>query len=110
MSISLLPLLLPLLQKRAHDNPKIEFLWNSVVDSAYANEKGTLGGVKVKNVKTGEISDVPLAGLFFAIGHEPATPFLDGQVRRRRRRRRRRGGFSLLLWTGPPRPCIALSP
>ena len=78
-------------QKRALGNPKIEFLWNSVVDSAYANEKGTLGGVKVKNVKTGEISDVPMAGLFFAIGHEPATNFLDGQVRRRHSRRQLEG-------------------
>ena len=35
------------------EHPKIEILWNSVVEEAYGNEKGTLGGVKLKNVKTG---------------------------------------------------------
>lgn len=69
-----------IMQKRAMDNPKIEFLWSSVVEEAYGNEKGMLGGVKVKNLKTGEVSDVPLSGLFFAIGHEPATKFLEGQI------------------------------
>jgi len=69
-----------IMQKRALEHPKIEFLWNSVVDEAYGNEKGLLGGLKVKNIKTGEITDVPVAGLFFAIGHEPATKFLDGQL------------------------------
>jgi hypothetical protein len=34
----------------------------------------------VKNIKTGEVTDLPVSGLFFAIGHEPATRFLDGQV------------------------------
>lgn len=69
-----------IMQKRALDNPKIEFLWSSVVDEAYGNEKGLLGGIKVRNLKTGEISDIKIAGLFFAIGHEPATKFLDGQL------------------------------
>ena len=41
-------------QKRALDNPKIEFLWSSVVEEAYGNERGMLGGAKVKNLKTGE--------------------------------------------------------
>lgn len=57
-----------------------QVLWDSVVVEAYGNEKGLLGGVKVQNVKTHEVTDVPLAGLFFAIGHEPATKFLDGQL------------------------------
>eukprot|EP00887_Chlorella_sp_A99_P006133 scaffold22.g6133.t1 len=69
-----------IMQKRALDNPKIEVVWDSVVDEAYGNEKGQLGGVKIRNVKTGEITDLPCAGLFFAIGHEPATKFLDGQL------------------------------
>lgn len=45
-----------IMQARAHSNEKIEFVWNSVVQSAYGNEKGLLGGVKVENVKTGEAS------------------------------------------------------
>jgi thioredoxin reductase (NADPH) len=69
-----------IMQKRVIDHEKVDILWDSVVDSAYGNEKGLLGGVKVRNVKTGEITDLPVAGLFFAIGHEPATKFLDGQI------------------------------
>mgnify|MGYP001810871063 CR=1 FL=1 len=41
------------LQKRALEHPKIEILWDSVVEEAYGNAKGMLGGVKVKNLKTG---------------------------------------------------------
>ena len=69
-----------IMQKRAMDNPKIEILWDSVVDEATGNEKGLLGGIKVRNVKTGNVQDFEVAGLFFAIGHEPATKFLDGQL------------------------------
>ena len=69
-----------IMQKRALDHPKIEFLWSSAVDSAYGDDKGKLAGLKVKSLKTGEVTDVPVAGLFFAIGHEPATKFLDGQL------------------------------
>jgi Pyridine nucleotide-disulphide oxidoreductase len=69
-----------IMQARALANPKIEVLWDSVVEEAYGNEAGLLGGAKVRNVKTGEVRDVPMAGLFFAIGHEPATRFLDGQL------------------------------
>ena len=69
-----------IMQKRALDHPKIEFLWSSAVDCAYGDDKGKLAGLKVKSLKTGEVTDVPVAGLFFAIGHEPATKFLDGQL------------------------------
>lgn len=58
----------------------LQVLWDSTVIEAYGNERGLLGGMKVQNVKTGEVSDVPVNGLFFAIGHEPATKFLDGQL------------------------------
>jgi thioredoxin reductase (NADPH) len=69
-----------IMQARALAHPKIEFLWSSAVDEAYGNAKGQLGGLKVKSLKTGEITDIPVSGLFFAIGHEPATKFLDGQL------------------------------
>lgn len=59
----------------------LQVLWNSVVEKAYGNEKGLLGGLAVKNVKTGNVKEVPVSGLFFAIGHEPASKFLNGQVR-----------------------------
>ncbi|KAJ4842121.1 nineteen complex- protein [Turnera subulata] len=67
-----------IMQSRALSNPKIEVIWDSVVEEAYGER--SLGGVKVKNVVTGEVSDLPASGLFFAIGHEPATKFLDGQL------------------------------
>lgn len=69
-----------IMQARALENPKIEVIWNSEVVQAYGEGNGPLGGVKVKNVLTGEVSDVKVAGLFFAIGHEPATKFLGGQL------------------------------
>ncbi|XP_073010781.1 thioredoxin reductase NTRB-like [Typha latifolia] len=70
-----------IMQARAIGNPKIEILWNSEIVEAYGEGKtGPLGGVKIKNVVTGEISDLKVSGLFFAIGHEPATKFLGGQL------------------------------
>lgn len=51
---------------------------------AYGNEKGMLGGLKVQDVKTKEVRDLPVSGLFFAIGHEPASKFLNNQVRTRK--------------------------
>ncbi|KIY98533.1 thioredoxin reductase (NADPH) [Monoraphidium neglectum] len=69
------------MQKRALEHPKITVLWDSAVEEAYGNERNMLGGVKVRNVKTGELTDLPISGLFFAIGHEPATKFLDGQLK-----------------------------
>ena len=69
-----------IMQQRVIDNPKIEILWDSVVEEATGNDKGFMGGVRVKNVKTGEVTEYEANGLFFAIGHEPATKFLDGQL------------------------------
>ncbi|XP_038687789.1 thioredoxin reductase 1, mitochondrial-like isoform X2 [Tripterygium wilfordii] len=71
-----------IMQNRVLSNPKIEVVWNSVVDEAYGDgQKGVLGGLKVKNVVSGEVSNLEVSGLFFAIGHEPATKFLDGQLK-----------------------------
>ncbi|KAL8168302.1 hypothetical protein V2J09_009801 [Rumex salicifolius] len=70
-----------IMQKRALENPKIEVLWNSVVQEAYGEEeKEVLEGLRVKNLVTGEVSDLKVSGMFFAIGHEPATKFLQGQL------------------------------
>ncbi|KAL5211913.1 hypothetical protein ABZP36_022760 [Zizania latifolia] len=56
-------------------------VWDSEVVEAYGGEGGgPLAGVKVKKLVTGEISDLQVFGLFFAIGHEPATKFLGGQL------------------------------
>ncbi|KAG2241953.1 hypothetical protein Bca52824_096207 [Brassica carinata] len=69
-----------IMQQRALANPKIDVVWNSTVVEAYGDGGGVLGGLKVKNVVTGEVEDLRVNGLFFAIGHEPATGFLDGAV------------------------------
>lgn len=72
-----------IMQQRALTNPKIQVLWNSAVVEAYGDQtqnNRVLGGLKVKNFVSGEVSDLKVSGLFFAIGHEPATKFLDGQL------------------------------
>ncbi|KAI4314678.1 hypothetical protein L6164_027565 [Bauhinia variegata] len=70
-----------IMQSKALNNPKIEVIWNSTVVEAYGDkDKKVLGGLKVKNVVNGDVSDLKVNGLFFAIGHEPATGFLNGQL------------------------------
>ena len=67
-----------IMQDRAFNNPKIEFLWDTVV-TEYLGE-GKLAGVMVENVKTGEASELPVSGLFIAIGHRPGTDLYKGQL------------------------------
>ncbi|CAD7700182.1 unnamed protein product [Ostreobium quekettii] len=67
-----------IMQRRALDNPKIEVLWDSVVTEAYGDN--LLKGVKIRNVKSGEERDLELSGLFFAIGHDPASQLVQGVV------------------------------
>ena len=72
-----------IMQQRVLTNPKIQVLWNLVVVGAYGDENTNnrvLGGLKMKKVSSGEVSDLKVWGLFFAIGHEPTTKFLDGQM------------------------------
>ncbi|PID56927.1 thioredoxin-disulfide reductase [candidate division KSB3 bacterium] len=67
-----------IMQERALNNEKIEFAWNSVVEDILGGEK--VEGVRLKNVKTGEYSDLPCEGFFLAIGHLPNTALIKGQV------------------------------
>jgi thioredoxin reductase (NADPH) len=60
-----------IMQERALANPKIEFLWHSVVEDLVGTD--TLEGAVVRNVQTGETSTLPVTGLFVAIGHRPNT-------------------------------------
>src|SRR5712692_3879378 len=60
-----------IMQERALKNPKIRFVWDSVVNEVLGEEK--VSGVRVENLKTGKASTIPCAGLFVAIGHEPNT-------------------------------------
>jgi thioredoxin reductase (NADPH) len=83
-----------ILQNRLFANPKIEVIWDTVVDDIL----GTTGfppsatGVKIRNVKTGKVSELKADGIFVAIGHAPATGFLGDKLRMKP------GGY---LWTAP---------
>jgi thioredoxin reductase (NADPH) len=65
---------------RVQAHEKIEVLWNSVIDEVLDVEKNEVTGLKIRNVKTGEISDLAVAGLFVAIGHKPNTDAFKGQL------------------------------
>lgn len=67
-----------IMAQRVQSNPKIEMVWNSAVEEIYGEKLVT--GLKIKNVSTGDITDLPVSGLFWAIGHVPNTQFLNGQV------------------------------
>lgn len=64
--------------ERAKSNPKIEFKWNSVVTDVLGDQ--SIKGLRLKDTKTEKESELPVGGLFVAIGHTPATEFLKGQV------------------------------
>lgn len=67
------------LQSRAMDNPKIEVVWNKVVDSFLGEQ--ALSGLRVKDTNTGDVVELAVAGAFEAIGHRPNTGFLHGQLK-----------------------------
>jgi thioredoxin reductase (NADPH) len=69
-----------IMQERAQKHPKIKFLWNSVVTEVHDVKAGTVTGLTVKNLKTGESSLYPTQGLFVAIGHVPNTQLVKGQL------------------------------
>ena len=68
------------MQHRVLNNPKIEVLWNSVTQEIVGNDMDGVVGADIKNVKTGEVKRLDIAGFFVAIGHQPNTGFLDGQL------------------------------
>jgi len=68
------------MQKRVLDNPKINMLWDTVVEEVLGVEEDSVTGVRVKNVKSGELSDVAVTGFFVAIGHTPMTELFTGQL------------------------------
>jgi thioredoxin reductase (NADPH) len=67
-----------IMQDRAFKNDKIEFAWNSTVDDFLGDDK--LTGVRLKDVNTGELRDLPVTGAFVAIGHVPNTDVFRGQI------------------------------
>ena len=67
-----------IMQERALNNPKIEVIWDSVVEEVLGED--AVKGARIRNVKTDEVSEVPSEGFFVAIGHDPNTGFLTGQL------------------------------
>ncbi|MDH3233089.1 MAG: thioredoxin-disulfide reductase [Alphaproteobacteria bacterium] len=71
-----------ILQERLFKNDKIEVVWNAVLDEVVGTED-PLGvtAARVRDVQTGETTDIPVEGIFVAIGHDPATELFKGKVR-----------------------------
>lgn len=68
------------MQLRVMENPKIKLIWNSQVVEVLGNDSTGVTGIKVLNVQSGLVADIPIDGLFVAIGHNPNTGFLKGQL------------------------------
>src|SRR5690606_12975692 len=68
-----------IMQDKAKSNPKISFLWNSVVTEILGDESGVTG-VRVKNLHSGDEAVLNCTGFFVAIGHEPNTKIFKGQL------------------------------
>lgn len=67
-----------IMQKRAFDNPSIEFVWDTVV-TEYLGED-SISGLRLHNIKTDESSELTVRGVFIAIGHRPNTDLFKGQL------------------------------
>lgn len=66
------------MQQRAFNNKKIEIVWDSIVVDVLGRER--IEALRLRNVKTNEQRDLPVSGLFMAIGHTPSTQFVAGQL------------------------------
>jgi len=71
-----------ILHDRVTKNPKIEIIWDSAVEEIIGDESPTLSvtGVKIRNLKTNQQKTLPVAGVFVAIGHDPATKLFKGKL------------------------------
>lgn len=71
-----------ILQERLFKHPKIKVVWDSAVDEICGTENpNKVTHVRLKNVRTGALTDLPTDGVFVAIGHAPATELVKGQVK-----------------------------
>jgi thioredoxin reductase (NADPH) len=69
-----------IMRDKAAANPKIDFRWNSAVEEVKDVEKGVVTGIVLRDTVTGERSELPLDGVFVAIGHTPNTSLFAGQL------------------------------
>jgi thioredoxin reductase (NADPH) len=69
-----------IMQDKAFANPKISFLWDTEVEDVTDTAQGTVTGLVLRGIRTGERSELPVEGLFVAIGHTPNTQLFKGQL------------------------------
>ncbi len=69
-----------IMQDRAMNNPKVNFVWNTVVEEVEGSRETGVTGLKLKNLKTQQASQLKVDGLFVAIGHNPNTDIFRGQI------------------------------
>ena len=69
-----------IMQKRAMDNPKIQFVWDTAITAIHDPDAGKVTGLTLHNLKTDEDSFFPTDGVFIAIGHTPNTKLFDGHL------------------------------
>jgi len=83
-----------ILQNRLFANDKIEMVWDSVLDDVIGTDTvpPAVTGVRIRNVKSGAVSELKADGVFVAIGHAPSSELLGGQLRLKA------GGY---VWTAP---------
>jgi thioredoxin reductase (NADPH) len=67
-----------IMQERAFSNPKIKFMWNTAIDDVLGETSMT--GLKVRDTITGAVTEEPFTGLFLAIGHDPRSELVKGQL------------------------------
>lgn len=84
-----------IMSDRVLANPKINIMWNSVVDEVLGNDKQGVTGVRIRNLLTQKSEEVEAGGYFAAIGHTPNTDFLKGQLKLTDKK--------YLVWTMPQR-------
>jgi thioredoxin reductase (NADPH) len=68
------------MQQRAMANPKIAWAWNQGVVEVLGDKASGVRGVRTKDTVTGQIRELPMGGLFVAIGHDPNTALFRGQI------------------------------
>ncbi len=69
-----------IMQERVLSNPKVAIVWNSVVEEVLTRTGKEVTGLRLRDVKTGAMSDLVVEGLFLAIGHKPNTEVFVGQI------------------------------
>ncbi len=69
-----------IMQDRARKNPKIAFIWDSTVEEIIGEQKAGVSQVKLKNLKTGKVTEMKTDAVFVAIGHSPNSALFKGQL------------------------------